>query len=151
MTNTKFARCGGLLAASLFAATLPALGGCAAPRAEKAAVRRSFSRPPVPRQNRIRLDWRAAVSSSLRRERLQARKTRRRSFLRQGYSISGIGFTHGKRGSQRDERRPHRRKGRPSGVGLRRASHIAVMQAANFGNRDDRTEFRRFDRSEERR
>ena len=42
MTNTKFARFGGLLAASLFAATLPALGGCAAPRAEKAASTQEF-------------------------------------------------------------------------------------------------------------
>jgi hypothetical protein len=35
--NTKFARFGALLAASLFAAALPALYGCAALRAESAA------------------------------------------------------------------------------------------------------------------
>src|SRR5882724_7404857 len=37
-------------------------------------------------------------------------------------------------------------RGRPAGVELRRAPNVAVMQATNFGNRDDRVERRRLDR-----
>jgi hypothetical protein len=35
---------------------------------------------------------------------------------------------------------------RTGDAGLRRTSDVAVMQAANFGDRDDHTELRRFDR-----
>jgi hypothetical protein len=37
-------------------------------------------------------------------------------------------------------------KGRLAGIGLRRASHVAVMQATNFWNRDDRAERWQLDR-----
>jgi hypothetical protein len=37
-------------------------------------------------------------------------------------------------------------RGRPAGVELRRAPNVAVMQATNFGNRDDRAERRWLDR-----
>src|SRR2546428_7429565 len=37
-------------------------------------------------------------------------------------------------------------RGRPAGVELRRVPNVAVMQATNFGNRDDRAERRWLDR-----
>ena len=36
-------------------------------------------------------------------------------------------------------------RGRRAGVGLRRASDVAVMQTTDFGDRDDRTALRRLD------
>jgi hypothetical protein len=44
---------------------------------------------------------------------------------------------------QKEERHGERKCGR---LGLRRASDVAVMQATNFGNRDDGAELRRLDR-----
>jgi hypothetical protein len=39
------------------------------------------------------------------------------------------------------------RRGLSGGTGLRRPADVAMMQAADFGNRDDRAEFRRLNRA----
>ena len=39
------------------------------------------------------------------------------------------------------------RRGLSGGTGLRRPADVAMMQGADFGNRDDRAEFRRLNRA----
>jgi hypothetical protein len=68
--NSKFARFGALLAASLFAATLPASYGCAALRAENAASTEELSRRPGFRSDRPIAPARPATSHRWRRSSL---------------------------------------------------------------------------------